>query len=135
MRGTRVVAVVLAALGVSVLIATWQYPHGAQGVPGPAMAPAILAVALLLIVAGLLRERATDPGVPGRQGREIAVTAALLVAYVAAWPVTPYWLRTAALLIAFLRITGLSWRAASIAACLLAGSLVLVFEHALAVRF
>ena len=54
MSGPRLVAVVLGAVALAILIATWSFPPGRQGVPGPALVPQVLGVALLVLAGVLL---------------------------------------------------------------------------------
>jgi hypothetical protein len=59
----------------------------------------------------------------------------LVLAYAALWTIVPFALLTGLVLVAFLRVTGVAWVPAVVTAILLGGSLVLVFERVLAVRF
>lgn len=135
MSGPRVVALVLAAVALAVLATTWGFPPGRQGVPGPALVPRVLGAALLIVAAGLLW--APGSGAPRlvRHHRAIAAAMALLVAYGLLFRVVPYGVLTAFVLLAFLRITGLGWRGAVIAAAAMATTLQLLFERGLGVRF
>lgn len=135
MTGTRVTATVLAALAIAVLLATWGYPPGAHGVPGPALLPRMFGLALLLVALGLLRAPGRAEVPPVRNGRAIAATMVLVLAYAALWTIVPFALLTGLVLVAFLRVTGVAWVPAVVTAILLGGSLVLVFERVLAVRF
>ncbi len=135
MTGTRVIATVLAILAAAVLLATWGYPAGAHGVPGPALLPRMFGLALLLVAIGLLRAPGPAGTVPVRNGRAIAAAIVLVLAYAALWTVVPFALLTGVVLVAFLRVTGVAWIPALVTAVLLGGSLVFVFERVLAVRF
>ena len=61
----------------------------------------------------------------------------LLAAYALLWRAVPHGhgVLTGLVLLAFLRITGLSWRSAGISAVLMATVLQLLFERGLGVRF
>lgn len=135
MTGPRVVAVVLTALAAVVLLATLTYPPGSQGVPGPALVPRVLALGLL--VTGLLLVRSPGRGAPPfvRHHRAVPATMALLAAYALLWRVVPYGVLTGLVLLGFLRLTGVRWRGAVIAAALMATTLQLLFERGLGVRF
>jgi hypothetical protein len=135
MSGPRVVALVLGMLAVAVLASTLGFPPGRQGVPGPGLVPRLLGAALLLVAAGLVW--APGSGAPRvvRHHREIPAAMALLGAYAFLWRVVPYGVLTGIVLLAFLRLTGLGWRGAAIAAALMATTLQLLFERGLGVRF
>lgn len=135
MAGPRLVAVALAVLALAVLAATWQFPGGNQGVPGPAVVPQILGGALLLVAAWLTWQPGTGAPPLVRNQRTIPLTMALLAAYALLWRVVPYGVLTGLVLLAFLRATGLTWRGAVIAAALMATTLQLLFERGLGVRF
>ena len=132
--GTRAIAGVPAILAVAVLLATWRYPAGAYGVPGPALLPRLFGVALLLVALGLLRAPGRDEMAPVRNQRAIIATIVLVLAYAALGPIVPFALLTGLVLVAFLRVTGVAWVPAVVTAVVLGGSLVLVFERVLAVR-
>jgi putative tricarboxylic transport membrane protein len=136
MSGTRLVGLVLAAIGVLAAAGTMGYPAGGQGVPGPALFPRIIAA--LLVVCGVWlvwRPGAGAPlDVPPGRPRAIAWTMVLLVAYVALWSVVPFVPRTALMLLAFLRLLDVSWRGALLTAALMSVVLFVVFERLLAVR-
>ena len=72
-----------------------------------------------------------------RHHRAVPATMALLAAYVLLWRVIPngHGVLTGLVLIAFFRITGLSWRPAGVAAVMMATVLQLLFERGLGVRF
>lgn len=135
MTGPRTAAAVLAVLGLGVTLATLAYPPGAQGVPGPALVPRLLGIAL--VVVAVLIVRAPGSGGPPivRHRQAVSGTMALLVAYGLLWRVVPYGVLTGLLLLVFLRLTGVSWRGAAVAAAAMAGTLQLLFERGLGVRF
>jgi hypothetical protein len=137
MTGPRLVADVLALLGVVIVLATTMYPAGSQGVPGPALVPRVLGVAL--VVVSLLIHRTPGASAPAwvRHQREVPLTMALLAAYALLWRVVPngHGVLTGLVLLAFLRLTGLTWRGAGITAALMATVLQLLFERGLGVRF
>ena len=135
MIGPRTAAAVLAVLGLGVTLATLAYPPGAQGVPGPALVPRLIGIALIAVASLIVR----FPGTAGppilRHRRALPATMALLIAYGLLWRVVPYGVLTGLLLLVFLRLTGVSWRGAVIAAAAMAGTLQLLFERGLGVRF
>ena len=137
MSGPRLVSAALALLGVAILVATVPWPPGSQGVPGPALVPRLLAVALILV--SLLIYRAPGTSAPAwvRHHRAVPATMALLAGYALFWRVIPngHGVLTGIVLLAFLRITGLSWRPAGVASVLMATVLQLLFERGLGVRF
>jgi len=135
MSGPRLVAAVLAVFALAILAATIGYPGGSQGVPGPAVVPRLLGVSLLVI--GLLLVRSPGSGAPRlvRHQVAIAATMAVLVVYVTLWRTVPYGVLTGLALLAFMRLTGLGWRGAIVAAAIMATALQLLFERGLGVRF
>ncbi|MCC6164889.1 MAG: tripartite tricarboxylate transporter TctB family protein [Acidobacteria bacterium] len=135
MAGPRLVAAVLAVFALAILAATIGYPGGSQGVPGPAVVPRLLGVSLLVI--GLLLVRSPGSGAPRlvRHQVAIAATMAVLVVYVTLWRTVPYGVLTGLALLAFMRLTGLGWRGAIVAAAIMATALQLLFERGLGVRF
>jgi hypothetical protein len=134
MTGSRVAAVGLLGLALWVLAWTVGFPAGMHGVPGPGLMPRLLGGALALVALQLLRTPTPSPG-PIRQQREIALTCLLLVVYAALWTVVPFGALTAAILLAFLRMTGASWRGAVLLAGMAGVLLHVVLVQVLAVRF
>lgn len=135
MTGPRAVAVLLAVLGLLVTLATIGYPAGAQGVPGPALVPRVLGSALVVVALWLVRSPGSGGPPFARHHVAVPATMALLALYALLWRAMPYGVLTGALLLAFLRMTGTSWRGAVVAALLMAGTLQLLFERGLGVRF
>ena len=137
MSGPRVVSVVLAVVGAFVVAATMPWPPGSQGVPGPALVPRVLGVAL--VVVGALIYSSPGTGAPAwvRHHRAVPATIGLLAVYAVFWRVVPngHGVLTGVVLLAFLRLTGLHWRASGVAAVLMAVVLQLLFERGLGVRF
>ncbi len=130
-------AVVLGLVALVALLGTVGYPSGEQGVPGPALFPRTVAVALLLCATWLMVTAASTPvpdALPPGMGRVIGWTALALVLYVATWDLVPFVPRTALLVLFFLRMLAVSWRAAAVTATVLAGVVFIVFERVLAVR-
>jgi hypothetical protein len=135
MTGPRLVAAVLALLAVLILVTTMSYPPGAQGVPGPALVPRVLGLALLAVSLVLLRSPGTGAPPFVRHHRVVPIAMALLATYALLWRVVPYGVLTGIVLLAFLRLTGLRWRGAIVAAAVMAITLQLLFERGLGVRF
>ena len=135
MSGPRLVAAGLALLALGILAATWQFPGGSQGVPGPAVVPQILGAGLLAVSAWLLWSPGTGAPALVRHHRTIPLTMGVLAVYALLWRVVPYGVLTGVVLLTFLRLTGLSWRGAVVAAALMATTLQLLFERGLGVRF
>lgn len=137
MIGPRLVADVLAVVGALIVFATVAWPPGSQGVPGPALFPRILGASLLVV--SLLIHRSPGTSAPAwvRHHREVPMTMGLLAVYALLWRAIPngHGVLTGLVLLAFLRITGLSWRGAGITALLMATVLQLLFERGLGVRF
>lgn len=135
MTGPRTAAAALALIGLAVTLATLGYPTGTQGVPGPALVPRLLGIALVVVASLIVR----SPGGAGppvvRHRLAVPVTMALLVAYALLWRVVPYGVLTGVMLLVFLRLTGVSWRGAVIAAAVMAGTLQALFQRGLGVRF
>lgn len=135
MIGPRVAAAVLAVLGLTVTLVTLGYPPGAQGVPGPALVPRLLGIALVVVASLIVRAPGSGGPPIVRNRRAVPLTMALLVAYGLLWRVVPYGVLTGLLLLVFLRVTGVSWRGAVIAAVTMAGTLQILFQRGLGVRF
>lgn len=135
MTGPRTVAAILAVLAVVILATTATYPAGSQGVPGPALVPRVLGIALLAVSVLLLRSPGTGAPPFVRHHRAVPIAMTLLAAYVLLWRVVPYGLLTGLVLLAFLRLTGLGWKGAIAAAVIMAATLQLLFERGLGVRF
>ena len=137
MRGPRLVAQALALLAAAIVLTTMAWPAGTQGVPGPALVPRVLAIALLVVALLILRNPGTSAPAWARHQREVPLTMALLAVYALLWRVVPngHGVLTGLVLLAFLRITGLTWRGAGITAVLMATVLQLLFERGLGVRF
>lgn len=135
MSGPRVVAAVLGAVALAILATTWRFPAGSQGVPGPAVVPQLLGAALLVVSAWLLWAPGTGAPALVRNQRVIPLAMMLLVGYALLWRVVPYGVLTGLVLLGFLRLTGLGWRGAFIAATLMATTLQVLFERGLGVRF
>ncbi|BCS34721.1 hypothetical protein TBR22_A39470 [Luteitalea sp. TBR-22] len=137
MRGPRLVAQVLAVLAAAIALTTMHWPGGSQGVPGPALVPRVLALALLVVSLLIFRSPGTSAPAWVRHHREVPLTMALLAVYALLWRVVPngHGVLTGVVLLAFLRITGLSWRGAGVTAVLMATVLQLLFERGLGVRF
>ena len=137
MSGPRVVSMVLAVIGVAILAVTMPWPPGSQGVPGPALMPRVLAVGLVIVSALIYRTPGTSAPPWVRNHAAVPATMALLAAYALLWRAIPHGhgVLTGVVLIAFLRLTGLSWRAAGVAAVSMATVLQLLFERGLGVRF
>lgn len=135
MTGPRTAAAVLALIGLAITLVTLTYPPGAQGVPGPALVPRVLGLVLIAVAVLILRSPGTGGPPVVRHRRAVPVTMALLVAYALLWHVVPYGVLTAAVLLVFLRLTGVSWRGAVIAAVAMAVTLQALFQRGLGVRF
>lgn len=136
MSGPRIVGLVLLGLAAVAVLATLGYPAGRAGVPGPALFPRLVAVALAGCALALVWQPAGAPALdipPGRP-RAIAWTAVLLLTYVATWEVVPFVPRTALFLVAFLRLLSVSWTGTLVTALGLSIVMFVVFERLLAVR-
>jgi hypothetical protein len=135
MSGPRVVAAALGVLALAILSTAWTFPAGSQGVPGPAVVPQLLGTALLAVSGWLL----WSPGSGGprlvRHHAAIPLTMALWAVYALLWRTVPYGVLTGVVLLAFLRVTGVGWRGAVVAATLMATTLQVLFERGLGVRF
>lgn len=135
MTGPRIAGFVLAALSAAVLLATLSWPAGSGGVPGPALVPRGLALALLLVGLGIAAAPGTGAAAPVRHQRVVPLTMLLLIVQSALWLVVPFGVLSAIVLLVFFRLTGVQWRAALIATVLMAVSLHLLFVQGLGVRF
>jgi len=135
MSGPRLVASVLGVTALAILVTAWTFPPGGQGVPGPGVVPQLLGAGLLGVSAWLLW--APGSGAPRlvRHHAAIPLTMALWAAYALLWRVVPYGVLTGVVLLVFLRITGVGWRGAVVAATLMAATLQILFERGLGVRF
>jgi hypothetical protein len=134
-NGARLVAVVMAVVAFLIVITTLAWPPGNQGVPGPALVPRLLGVALLATALLLVRTPGTSAPPFARHTVAVPVAMALLVVYAAGWRLVPFGLLTAGVLLAFLRLTGTRWTVALVTAGAMAVALQLLFERGLGVRF
>lgn len=135
MTASRLIAPGLGLLGLLVVLGTLGYPSGEHGVPGPVLFPRAIGIGLLLVAAGLA---AAPPAAiaslaPGRR-QAIVWTMVLLVLYAASWDLVPFVVRTAILVLVFLRVLAVSWKAAAITAVSLSVVVFVVFDRLLAVR-
>ncbi|WP_396625070.1 tripartite tricarboxylate transporter TctB family protein [Luteitalea sp.] len=137
MSGPRLVADVLAVIAAAIALTTMSWPAGTQGVPGPALVPRVLAVALFSVSLMIHRHPGTAAPPWVRHQREVPLTMGLLAVYALLWRVVPngHGVLTGLVLLAFLRLTGLTWRGAAITAVVMATVLQLLFERGLGVRF
>lgn len=135
MTGPRIVAAVLAVVGGAITLATLGYPAGAHGVPGPALVPRVLGIALVLVASWIVRAPGSGGPPVVRHRLAVPLTIAVLVAYALLWRVVPYGVLTGLVLLTFLRLTGVNWRGALVAAVLMAATLQVLFERGLGVRF
>lgn len=136
MSGPRLVGLILLALAAAAVLTTLGYPAGRAGVPGPALFPRLVALALAACAVALVWQPDGAPAldVPPGRPRAIAWTAVLLLVYVATWEVVPFVPRTALFLVAFLRLLAVSWTGALVTALGLSVVTFVVFERLLAVR-
>ena len=134
MTGPRIAALALALLAVVVIALSASFPGGSAGVPGPALVPILLGVALLLVSSWLVRAPGSGPPAPVRLHTAIPATMALWVVYATLWGVVPYGVLTGVMLLSFLKLTGITWRPAIVAATVMAVTLQTLFEQGLGVR-
>ncbi len=137
MSRPRLAAVVLLLVGLVVVLATMVYPPGTRGVPGPALFPRALGLALVVVAALIVRAPGTSAPAWVRYHRAVPLTMALLAAYALLWRAIPqgHGVLTAVVLLTYLRLTDLRWRDALIASVLMAVVLQVLFERGLGVRF
>lgn len=135
MPGSRAAAIALLVLAAYVLLATLGYPPGNNGVPGPGLVPRVLGLALVLV--GCLLVRTPGQGAAPRVRHQLAIPATilLLLLYALLWRLVPFGVLTGVILLTFLRLTGVRWKGAVIAAVLMAAALQTLFERGLGVRF
>lgn len=137
MSGPRIAATALAILGAVVAATTLTYPPGTQGVPGPALFPRLLGLALVIVGVLIVRAPGTGAAAWVRHQRAVPLTMGLLAIYALLWRAIPngHGVLTGVVLLTFLRLTDLSWRNAVIASAVMATVLQLLFERGLGVRF
>ncbi|HTU99312.1 MAG TPA: tripartite tricarboxylate transporter TctB family protein [Luteitalea sp.] len=135
MSGARVVAFVMAVGSLAIVATTLAWPGGNAGVPGPALVPRLLGVALLLVALVLVRTPGTSAPPMVRHHLAVPATMLLLAVYAAGWRVVPFGVLTAAVLLTFFRLTGTRWTVALPTAVGMAVTLQLLFERGLGVRF
>jgi hypothetical protein len=135
MTASRLIAPGLGLIGLLVILGTLGYPSGEYGVPGPALFPRAIGIGLLLVAAGLATAplATIEPLTPGRR-QAIVWTMALLALYAASWDLVPFVVRTTVLVLVFLRLLAVSWKAAAITAVSLSVVVFVVFDRLLAVR-
>jgi hypothetical protein len=137
-RINLLVAAVFGALGIYLAITAWQMPAGMGRLPGPGFFPGIIGAAMLLLclllLAGQVRGVAAGPPAAFANAKSLAVTAALLAAYLLLWGQVPFAVRTVVFVILFLRLLGQRWRSALAVALVLTAGVVLAFQYGLRVN-
>lgn len=132
-----IVAVFFLALAAALLLSSYALPAGMGRVPGPGFFPqtigAVMAVlgALLLVEAFRNRSPSTELG----DIKLVALAAVLTLAYLLAWGLGPFALRTVVFMTLFLRLVGQSWKSSASVAVALTAFVALTFQTGLRVSF
>ncbi len=135
----RWVAAAFGAVGVVVLVASMQLPSGIGALPGPGFFPFVLAILILCFALFLGWESRAVPKpdfTPAPLAHSWllpAVTAAVLVLYVASWEWLPFLVRTPLLILLLMRLSGASWWATGLGSVLLPAVLYAIFQLGLRV--
>jgi hypothetical protein len=130
------VALLFLALGIYLLISAGQFPAGMGRLPGPGFFPgfvgAVVLILSLVLLAGAIREKERAEFRLDNAGA-LACTIVLLVVYLLLWGRVSFALRTALLLILFLRLLGERWRSTLAVAVILTVAVLLAFQYGLRV--
>lgn len=135
MSGPRAAALAFLVLAAAVLAVAAGFPPGSQGVPGPALVPRVLGVALAVVALLIVRTPGQSMPRPVRHHAAVPATMLLLVGYALLWRVVPFGVLTGVVLMIFLRLTGVRLQGAVVAAVLMAAALHTLFVQGLGVRF
>ena len=136
-RTNLLVAAVFGALGIYLAITAWQLPAGMGRLPGPGFFPGVIGAAIILLAGLLLAaslRQARGGGFRIANAKALAVTTALLAAYLLLWGQVPFAVRTVVFVILFLRCLGQRWRPALAVALVLTAGVVLAFQYGLRVN-
>ncbi|MDZ7638828.1 MAG: tripartite tricarboxylate transporter TctB family protein [Bryobacterales bacterium] len=139
-----VVAAAGAALGLYLVVTSRSFPAGYGSLPGPGFFPFILGILILVFSAMIAWEArpaapvpaaAPSPSAPFPAASILLPLAALLTIalWLFSWAWMPFLLRTPILVLALMRLSGSTWRAASIAALLFTATVYAIFQLGLRV--
>ncbi len=132
-----IVAGFFLALAAALLVSSQGLPEGMGRVPGPGFFPqtigAVMAVLGALLLVEAFRKRSSSAGLGDL--RLVALAAGLTLAYLLAWGVGPFALRTVVFMTLFLRLVGQSWKSSVSVAAALTGFVALTFQTGLRVSF
>ena len=124
----------LAALGCALIVTGATFPDGAGGLPGAGFFPQAIGALMTLLASALLlrglRRRSEGPFSIANM-REVAVAAALLLAYLLLWGSGWFVVRTAVFLAIMLSLLGQRWKPALGFASALAILVYLAFDAGL----
>ena len=135
-RTNLAVSALFLALGGYLIFSATRFPPGMGRLPGPGFFPGVVgaviaALAAVLLLAALRGKQA--PEVCFENGKTLAAAIALLLAYLLLWGGVNFVLRTAVLLVLFLRLAGERWRSALVVSLTLTIAVVLAFQYGLRV--
>ena len=111
-RGDTIVAVLFAALGASLVVSGTAFPAGIAGIPGAGFFPQAIGALMLLLAIALSqkgRRQRSKESMSITNLREVAVTAALLLAYLLLWGTGWFVVRTTVFLAITLIFLGQRW--------------------------
>lgn len=110
-RADTIVAVLFAALGAFLVVSGTAFPAGIAGIPGAGFFPQAIGVLMGLLAIALWQKgrRRSIESVSIANVREVAVTAALLLAYLLLWGTGWFVVRTTVFLAITLIFLGQRW--------------------------
>jgi hypothetical protein len=100
------------ALGVALIVSGLGFPSGVGGLPGAGFFPQATGGLMALLAVGLLVRRSNagdDKSIAASNLKQVAGTAALLLAYLLLWGTGLFAARTAVFLLLTLRFLGQQW--------------------------
>ena len=125
------------ALATALVVSSYGLPEGMGRVPGPGFFPrtigALMAVLGLMLLVSAQRERGSGAGLGDLAA--VGLATGLTLAYLLAWGVGPFAVRTVVFLMLFLRLVGQSWKSSASVAVALTAFVALTFQVGLRVSF
>jgi hypothetical protein len=126
-------------LGTYLVISSRAFPSGMGSLPGPGFFPLLLGIFFILFSAMIAREawsvipQPSVASVPASSWKLPVVAALLVLVWLLSWGFAPFLLRTPLLVLALMRLSGSTWRSATLAAVLFTGALYAIFQLGLRV--
>lgn len=123
------------ALSLFLLISAYRFPPGMGRLPGPGFFPAVIGGVMALLSLGLIWTARGRRGPAWKLDNKaaLAVTVAMLAAFLLLWNTVPFALRSFLFVSLFLRYLGQPWRVSLAAGAALTAGVVLAFQYGLRV--